>query len=354
MRLKYIDAAKGFAMLLIVWGHTVSFADPVATWALGFKITLFYIVTGFLLSIRSGEDCFVKKTPIKKLTASMGVPYAFYSLLSFAAAAVMFFVQKESTDFLAEKLLRIFTLGGISTLWFLPSIFIGRALFERVYSKKQSGTTRLLRLGVELVFVVAASSLYGDVEFKTEVSLYYAASMILLVILKGLIAFWFIAVGYEIGKLRAKLNPCVAVRWISSLALVAVSVVFAVFNKDVDFNNGSLGAQPWKFFVTGICGSFGVIEILSLIYSRFSLRFLEYVGENSLFVMATHLPLYIVPVFSLVAEKLLSAEGGAMDYFRAIAVFAATLVAEWIFITVKNKATEKVKNKKIAAFLRRI
>ena len=75
----------------------------------------------------------------------------------------MFFVEGQPIDFLLEKIMRIFTLGGISTLWFLPSIFIGRALFESVYCKKQTVLDRALHIGLILVFIVGAASSYNTI-----------------------------------------------------------------------------------------------------------------------------------------------------------------------------------------------
>lgn len=348
MRLKYIDSAKGFAMLLIVWGHTVTFSDPIAEWALGFKITLFYIVTGLLLGIRSAEDCCVKKAPLKKLILSMGVPYAFYSLLSFIAAVVMFFAEGQPVDFLLEKLMRIFTLGGISTLWFLPSIFIGRVLFESVYCKKQTVIQRALRICVTLVFIVGAALAYNAAGARDNYSL---ISMLLLVIFKGLVAFWFIAVGFEAGKLKEKLRLKNAARGFYVFVLLALSVVFSLLNKGIDFNNGSLGSQPLLFFVTGLCGCLGIIEFFEIICGKISCHFLEFVGKNSLFVMTTHLPLYIVPIVFTVVSGVFKAEGTAFDYIRAIITFVTVLIIEWVLIIVKNKLTAKVKNEHIRKFL---
>ena len=354
MRIKYIDSAKGLAMLLIVWGHTVTFYEPIAEWALGFKITLFYVVTGYLLGSRSYEDGTVKKTPIKKLAASMGVPYVFYSLLSFLVAVAVFAVEKHSADFLAEKLLRFFTLGGISTLWFLPSIFIGRIVFEQLYTKKQSVAIRLLRPGVTLLFTVAAAMNLNKLQLEPEISLNYVAYLLVLVIFKGIIAFWFIAAGYEIYKLKEKFKPGKAVSLTVAVAAVALSVVLSQLNKGTDFNNGSLGMRPVLFFVTGIFASWGIIELLSLIYTKISCRFLEFIGENSLFIMSTHLPLYIVPlIFSLVCAVIRSV-GTGYDYIRAVLTFVLVLMIEWLLITAKKRLTSRVKNERIGKLLRYI
>lgn len=344
MRLKYIDSAKGFAMLLIVWGHTVTFSDPVSQWASAFKISLFYIVTGLLLSMRA-EDGKIRKTPVKKLLLSMGIPYAFYSALSLLASAVIMSAQNRGIDFLIDKILLTVTLNGVSTLWFLPSIFFGRLISERVLCRRIPLTVKTVAaVAIPILLVLSA-------EFIPEIGLHKAVQSVLTVILKVFVAFWFIGVGFEAGKSRQgnSINQAL----ISMVLLICGSVV-AFLNRGVDLNNGLFGSRPLLFFLSGVLCSFGIIGIFAFLCEKLPCKLTAFVGKNSLFVMVTHLPLYIVPIVSVLVSKFITAEGIAYNYMRAIVVFLFVLIIEWVLISVKNNITARVKNKQVCEFLKYI
>lgn len=347
MRLKYIDAAKGFAMLLIVWGHTVTFYDPLAQWASAFKISLFYIATGLLLSLRT-ESGKAKKTPVKKLLLSTGIPYVFYSLLSLCAATVMMFVQNRDISFLTEKLMLTVTLNGVSTLWFLPSIFFGRLIFERLSCRRISVPFKVVVAFLLPILLVITASLVLSSGFSE------AVQSLIVVAIKVFVAFWFIGVGFEAGQIMSHKNAdkfkgvCISV-----ILLISGSVV-AFINRGVDLNNGIFGTRPLVFFLSGVLCSLGIIGIFSFICEKLPCRITGFAGKNSLFIMVTHLPLYIVPVVFTVVSGVVKAEGTAFDYVRAIITFVTVLIIEWLLILIKNKLTAKAKNKRIGEFLRYI
>lgn len=49
-RIGYVDAAKGLGMLLIMLGHITKYDNPVDLWMSSFKVVIFYIMSGFLMS----------------------------------------------------------------------------------------------------------------------------------------------------------------------------------------------------------------------------------------------------------------------------------------------------------------
>ena len=49
-RIGYVDATKGLGMLLIMFGHVTEYDNPVDLWMSSFKVVIFYIMSGFLMS----------------------------------------------------------------------------------------------------------------------------------------------------------------------------------------------------------------------------------------------------------------------------------------------------------------
>ncbi len=347
MRLKYIDSAKGLAMLLIVWGHTVTFSDPVSQWASAFKISLFYIVTGLLLGFRA-KDGVARKTSVMKLLLSMGVPYVFYSLLSLGAAMVMMLIEKRDFDFIIDKIILTVTLNGVSTLWFLPSIFFGRLLFERLMCRKVAMALKVVSAVVLPVLLVISA------EYISVSGLNKVVQSLLLVILKVFVAFWFIGVGFEIGQRMNAKESSETKGFLTALVFLICGSITAFFNRGVDLNNGIFGSRPLLFFLSGVLCSLGIIGVFAFVCERKPCRITEFTGKNSLFIMVTHLPLYIVPIVSMVISAFVKAEGIAFDYFRAVIAFVLVLGIEWVLISVKIRVTAKVKSEKISELFKYI
>jgi len=48
-RIAYVDAAKGLSILMIALGHITKLGNPVDLWMSSFKVSIFYIISGFLM-----------------------------------------------------------------------------------------------------------------------------------------------------------------------------------------------------------------------------------------------------------------------------------------------------------------
>ena len=49
-RLGYIDSAKAISIIMIMFGHITSYDNPVDNWMSSFKVTIFYVISGFLIA----------------------------------------------------------------------------------------------------------------------------------------------------------------------------------------------------------------------------------------------------------------------------------------------------------------
>lgn len=355
MRLKYIDSAKGFCMLLILWGHTISFYEPLFQWGTAFKITLFYIVTGYLLGIRSTQEKLTEKTPVKKLLLSNGVPYVFYSALSLIATAVIMLLFRQPLSFFTEKLLLTVTLAGVSTLWFLPTMFFGRFLYERIFAANPLKVIKLVFLVAApfvLCFCAEALQNSGDIPLKEVVSSVFN------VIIKALVGFWFISVGSVGAKISKKLEEKPVVKYITAIVLLVAGSVLAFMNNNVDFNRVIFGSSPLLFFITGVFCSFGILGIFELLTKKLPCSFTAYIGRNSLFIMVTHHPLYIVTAVSFVTKKLIEADSMFTGYLLAIITLLITLAIEAVLIKVKDLVVafleKRLKSEKIKLLIKYI
>ena len=348
MRLNYIDRLKGICMLLIIWGHTVTSLDIVSQWATGFKVTAFYIATGFLLGVRQEKNVIPKQTPTKKLLLTMGVPYLFYSVLSLALSALLMISGNRPEEFFTQKLLSTVTLSGISTLWFLPSMFFARLVFERLSNKKAFGWLKYV-LTLCLPVLLWGLSLYIQQFFGKSESLFTEVLLMLFsTVFKSLTAFWFMITGFEMGKKRDFFEKKKSLTIVLTAASLLAGSVISIYNKGVDFNGNSLGKYPLFFFISGVLVSFSLIN-LCLLTEKVKMPLTEHIGKNSLFYMVTHMPLYILPLICLVTGKL------TQGILQWIISFSVTVIVLSILLKIKNAVikllNEKLPNKKLLTFL---
>lgn len=132
-RLWYLDAAKGWGICMVVFGHITKLGNPIDTWFSSYKLAIFFIVSGYLLCMRQTFAKYTWKSYTWKQVKCLLVPYFGYSFIT------MFYyiclgIWKGS-DYVqirhkfVQQLYGTMTLRGISALWFLPSLFIRQILF---------------------------------------------------------------------------------------------------------------------------------------------------------------------------------------------------------------------------------
>ena len=50
-RIRFLDVAKGIGILMVTFGHITELDNPVDHYMSLYKITMFYVVSGYLLSL---------------------------------------------------------------------------------------------------------------------------------------------------------------------------------------------------------------------------------------------------------------------------------------------------------------
>lgn len=92
-RIAYVDAAKGLSILMIALGHITKLGNPVDLWMSSFKVSIFYIISGFLMCYTGS----VKKRSFREFTGniikSLGVPYLAFSVLVLFLKQHVFFLN---------------------------------------------------------------------------------------------------------------------------------------------------------------------------------------------------------------------------------------------------------------------
>lgn len=320
-RISYIDAAKGIGMLLIVLGHVSTSWGCVSNWASYFKISIFFIISGYLQSISSKELCIGKKAH------ALLIPYVVYSVFCLLFSLGICLMKNDGFYNAGIQFLNFVTLRGISTLWFLPSLFI--AILLHKYLLLIKWLRFILLIAIPIVFVLFNNCLW--LNFDSELTIKYFSYCLFLVFLKGIVAYWFYEIAFcTLHRILDDQNKIIKVV-ISLLSLVVCFLIsYLIKDSQINFNYMGLGVYPILFFVFGIVISYNVIYLLKII--PFQSRILQFVGNNSLFIMCTHLPFYIVFLSRHLVKNLIA----NVDFVQLIGDTGIVLITLFIVMIIET------------------
>ena len=131
---------RAFAILLVIAGHANAFNDPVKNWIYSFHMPLFFIISGLTLS----EKKLSLKIVEKKVRVLL-VPYIVWGLLysSLTPGNVVKICYGSYRS--------IASAGSLTSLWFLPTMFIAYFISQILIKIRKSVLRLLFVMGVFLV-----------------------------------------------------------------------------------------------------------------------------------------------------------------------------------------------------------
>lgn len=337
-RIKYLDLCKGLGILMVTWGHITNIGNPVDTWTSSFKMSIFFIAAGYLICYADSFRNLTLKKYALKLLKSLGVPYVTFSIASILVRYLSM-VMKHSVDMAAIKsyIFATVTLRGAFALWFLPVLLFAEIFFFCII-KYLPKWARIFVILLPPLAAVKISELI--VQLKTGLSpiMFERISFVLLPIGKVIVALWFLYIGYLGCKLLMKIQ--------GKYILFAIGIVFTVsnlvvsqWNLRVDLNNMALGEKPILFFLCGILGSFGALLVFQCLEDYLNFTLLDYFGKNSLILMSTQRPFYIISI-GTAGWKVISGMPGVLAmryYIDCLGIMAIVLMLEYFVITFINE-----------------
>lgn len=284
-RERYIDAARGFGIILMIVGHAYFLPDTAFTAIYGFHMPFFFILSGCLYNNEkwSGLGFFAY---LKKKTKDYILPYfvfCFINLLINIPYEYYFGIRgRELFDSTITHILWIFyaygandaRLPNCSPLWFLPCLFL--SCIYLFFLLKIKNTYRLL------VCVLSFVAIYYLNAFTID-QLPWHIDIALL----GMI---FMYVGYTLKNcnLNHVSNKMECIIQIIALFTVGYYCVFR--NGFCDINNRKIGNFV-LYFVGAVTISIAMIIISKIIFHRIS--FLVFLGRNTIIIMAFNMVITI-------------------------------------------------------------
>ena len=292
-RIKYIDAAKGIGMLMIMLGHITAYNNPVDTWMSSFKVSIFYIISGFLMSYSGSVKERDFKTYVSKILRNLAIPYVAFSVIGIlfkTSVAVLKHKPMAKVIWTLKKcLMDSIFLKGINSMWFIPTLFIGEILFFWLIR-----SPKIIKIiyGIVGIFAITFSNMFISFLGSTMTGQSVQGlrdDMVRLTgaIGKSLSAAWFIGAGYIIYRFYKDIRRN-DIKLVFGIILTFVNVILSQYNQNVDFNSLKDGSCKFLFYICGIVGSLGAIMLLDYVSSHIKIDCIDYWGKNSLIIMCTH------------------------------------------------------------------
>ena len=241
MRKKYLDNAKGIAIIFVIIGHIFYPATIFKRWFYSFHLPIFFIISGMLLYKNCTQEKELNLKMSKKIK-SLGIPYLTFSFLSTIAIALLSIIKGESKNIIIDGIKNnvkaILLLRGVKATWFLPCLFLSIFLFYIIYNTCKN--KKLVPIIITILF------------FIPFLKIDFVSISCKLILYRAFIACAWIAIGFYSYKTIESLN----INVLYLLLGFILSLLYIRLNKNL-FDLCSLSLyDPLLYILSGLLGSF--------------------------------------------------------------------------------------------------
>lgn len=157
VRVKWIDYAKGIAILFLLLSHCLS-SGRVFSIITAFDMPIFFIVCGSLNAICHNNRYLEISLWAKKRFKQLMIPYLIFGLLwiLFLEGITGF---SFSNEVFVRNIIKLFTFQGVASLWFIPVFLLSEALYLFVVSRQKSDVQVIFLIFI--VLLIFLTSIHG-------------------------------------------------------------------------------------------------------------------------------------------------------------------------------------------------
>ncbi|MDO4189932.1 MAG: acyltransferase family protein [Lachnospiraceae bacterium] len=369
-RITYLDLAKGFGIILVVLGHMENISSELRIWISSFHMPLFFVISGMLMSVKNevgiaGEEVNLKLLTEKKAKGIL-VPYLWFSLIYIPIDIMNLFIENVDKHTFIQNVLDSVTLSGVSVMWFLPALFIAE-ITSIIMIKKQGELVRkhidnqaavygiiLLEAFVLSIFTFRIWQGIRPV-YEAGSGSYIVATVygFIRVILRGLCMSVHVVIGFVSFKLitfaEKKLDGKLRKEDGTRGLALALGVILFVINMGLCLKNSAVDNHFLtlnNLLLYYMCAFLGSMAIIMICKGLDTIPFIEFLGKNSLIIMATHLQCYLLYAGILIAIAIDAYVTRAKSYVYMFNSVLFTMLFEVIVIFVINRFFPFVTGKK--------
>lgn len=336
----YLDQAKGIGIMLVVLAHLSNRLyvgnDLLAIWINSFHLPIFFIVAGYLFFLKQEAQRPFGQF-MKHKAAGLLYPYFTFSGLFILIDLVYLLVTTKTIPIkqAISALFRVLSGWGIGTLWFLPVLFLCELLFWMVLKSKSRWMILLILLCCAAIGGTAGHSI--NVHFTENGAIQQALIYrIANLAARSLIALPFMGIGYFYARCEEKTDQKMprAVKFITGIILLALTISLTLFHGEINLRIALIDNLP-LYYLTGTAGT---ISLLMLFREIKEVKWLSFIGLNSLIIMATHEPYKVMDFVQWCLEKMgIMNASFAHHYLHVAIAFVLTMMLEIILIFLINR-----------------
>ena len=285
-RKQYLDIAKGIGIILVVIGHCPQVYNPLKQWIYAFHMPLFFIISGMVWDrVTHEKKGFLNKKFVQDKIRRLIVPCFIWGIAYMILDAVMnhSFTPLNIAYLIYGSQSGFSHAGSLTSLWFLPCMFLSVCLFELVqmHTKKRNSTVLII---ISLIFAAVGIFLpriSGGYPWSLDVAFLAVAFML-----------W----GY-LGKENIKVPDNMGMITIVSVGLfILLTLTFRINLSYVGINNADLAGRYFGnsglYLLDALAGSAATILTSMLIEknSRYLGNGLAYLGKRTIPIFILHKP----------------------------------------------------------------
>lgn len=267
VRKKYLDYAKGFAILCMLLTHCMGNVSDykMGIWIVSFNMPIFFIVGGIITCFRGDT----KNIVIRRIK-QLGVPYVFWCVVLMVFYNLLSVLAGNGINIM-KYAYKIITLQGVDSLWFIPCFFFAEILVMKII------TAPRLMCAVFFVVLIISGIVFCNMKLSTN--------WLMDLLIKILVCSIFYYFGYWIENKKI----------IENIPLF-ISVLMIIIEYFLAQKNGSVGIGGLEFnnFILFFVNAFiSSVAILSIFYryersERIEMKILNYFGRNSIVILCTN------------------------------------------------------------------
>lgn len=292
-RLQYVDVAKAFAIFLVVLGHPRPVEDygALETFLYAFHMPLFFLLGGIFTKQKPSYSWSTWKSFLSKNLLTLILPYIVW------VAIYMPFTYVDLTKALYGSWIMLRDLSTLSSLWFLPVLFLARTYVELILCLcwKFRWNTRTVMLAAAAIFYIVGMVIPHNnsadglgMPWGFDIAFAAAAFMLIGTLSRPLLE--------KLATLNnwAKLGIAAG-----CLGLLMLGTYFADYSAQEHpfmlMANAEYGS-PVLCLVNGLTGSLMVILLAQIISSFFHTKnwalyaWLLYIGQSTMGIYLIHKP----------------------------------------------------------------
>lgn len=274
-RIKWIDVAKGWGIVLVIYGHVAN--DYLSIWLYTFHVPLFFFLSGYFFNPNKRPSDFVRSK-----AKGLLMPYLFLG--------IPIFLINVKYGFDPTRLLKGFIIQQrASTLWFIAALFMQFMIAYLLYHIKLHAFTRWI--------IIGALSFTGITLWHNGIlSLPWNLDV-------SIVALPFFCLGHDIREaawFKTFLSTSHTYPFIC--IFLVLSIIGTIIMSLIPFPYVDLCASQFSFEPLAYIVAMTGITAICLISNKWYSKSLAYIGKNSLvyFVWQQDIALMII---SLVMKK---------------------------------------------------